>query len=86
MKAIVIYFCFINIIGFLMMGIDKSRARRKAWRISEKALFSCALMGGSIGTIAGMHAFRHKTRHWYFKYGLPAILLVQVALMSFIIK
>ena len=69
-----------------MMGVDKSRARRKAWRISEKALFSCALIGGSIGMIAGMYAFRHKTKHWYFKYGLPAILLVQVMLMSFIIK
>ena len=86
MKVAVIYFCLVNIIGFLMMGVDKSRARRKAWRISEKTLFTCALIGGSIGTIAGMYAFRHKTRHWYFKYGLPLILLVQVVLMSFIIK
>ena len=86
MKLAIIYFCFVNIAGFVMMGIDKSRAKRKAWRISEKALFSCALIGGSIGTIAGMHVFRHKTRHWYFKYGLPAILLVQAVLMSFIIK
>ena len=69
-----------------MMGVDKSRAKRKAWRISEKALFSWALAGGSFGTIAGMYAFRHKTRHWYFKYGLPVILLVQAVLMSFIIK
>ncbi len=69
-----------------MMGIDKSRARRKAWRISEKALFTCALIGGSLGLTAGMYAFRHKTRHRYFKYGLPAIFLVQAVLMSFIIK
>jgi len=86
MKLVVIYFCFVNIMGFLMMGVDKSRAKRKAWRISEKSLFTCALIGGSIGTIAGMYAFRHKTRHWYFKYGLPVILLVQAVLMSFIIK
>lgn len=65
-----------------MMGIDKSRARRKAWRISEKALFTCAFIGGSLGMTAGMYAFRHKTRHWYFRFGLPAILLVQAVLMS----
>lgn len=69
-----------------MMGIDKSRAKRKAWRISEKTLFLCAAVGGSFGMTAGMYAFRHKTRHWYFKYGLPAILLVQAVLISFIIK
>ena len=49
-------------------------------------LFTCALIGGSIGAIAGMYVFRHKTKHWYFKYGMPAILLAQVVLMSFIIK
>ena len=86
MKIVVIYFILVNLIGFLMMGIDKSRAKRKAWRISEKALFTCAFIGGSFGMTAGMYTFRHKTRHWYFKYGLPAVLLVQVVLMSFIIK
>ncbi len=81
-----IYLGFINIVGFIMMGVDKGRARRKEWRISESSLFTCAFLGGSLGMIAGMYTFRHKTRHWYFKYGLPAILLVQVLLMSFIIK
>lgn len=81
-----IYLSIINIVGFIMMGVDKRRAKRKEWRISESSLFTCAFLGGSLGMIAGMYTFRHKTRHWYFKYGLPAILLVQVVLMSFIIK
>ena len=82
----VIYLIIVNIIGFIMMGVDKRRARRKEWRISESSLFTCAFLGGSLGMIVGMHTFRHKTKHWYFKYGLPVIFLVQVVLMSFIIK
>ena len=84
MKVAVIYFCLVNIVGFVMMGVDKSRARRKAWRISEKSLFTCALVGGSIGTIAGMYAFRHKTKHWYFKYGIPAIVFAELFLASYL--
>ena len=63
------YLAIINLIAFAMMGIDKKRARQGAWRISEKALFGSALLGGSIGAILGMWHFRHKTKHWYFKYG-----------------
>ena len=80
------YLLIINMIGFAVMGIDKSRARRGAWRISEATLFGVALMGGSIGCIAGMQHFRHKTRHWYFKYGMPAILLVQIVVFTLLIK
>lgn len=61
-----------------MMGIDKKRAIRGAFRISEASLFMVALIGGSLGSILGMQHFRHKTRHWYFKYGMPAILILQV--------
>ena len=75
---IVIYLLAINIIGFAMMGIDKSRARKRAWRIPEAHLFIVAIVGGSIGSIIGMQIFRHKTRHWYFTIGMPAILVVQV--------
>lgn len=74
------YMIFVNLIGFGMMGIDKHRAIKHAWRISEGSFFVVAFIGGSIGTIAGMHIFRHKTRHWYFVYGMPAILVVQVIL------
>ena len=84
MKVAVIYFCLVNIAGFVMMGVDKSRARRKAWRISEKSLFTCALIGGSIGAIAGMYVFRHKTKHWYFKYGFPLILIAEAALVIWV--
>lgn len=73
------YLIFINIIGFFIMGIDKWKARKNRYRISEKALFLVAVIGGSIGTICGMYVFRHKTQHWYFKYGMPVILILQIA-------
>lgn len=73
-----IYLIIINIIGFAIMGIDKSRARRRQWRIPEAHLFIVSIIGGSIGTLCGMHFFRHKTRHWYFVWGIPAILVIQI--------
>lgn len=81
MEFLIVYVVVMNILGFALMGIDKSRARRKAWRISEKTLFLCSLLGGSIGSWAGMYAFRHKTRHWYFVAGMPLILAVQVIIV-----
>ncbi len=78
---IVIYLIIINIIGAAVMGIDKNRARRRAWRIPEKTLFAVSLLGGSIGTWAGMYLFRHKTKHWYFVVGMPLILILQIAFM-----
>ena len=80
-----IYLALINIIGFALMGIDKKRAIRGAWRISESSLFLTAVLGGSIGCILGMQTFRHKTKHWYFKYGMPAILILQVAATIFLL-
>ena len=74
------YLLLVNLAGFLLMGLDKRRARRGAWRISEKALFLPAVLGGSLGSIVGMRTFRHKTKHWYFRYGLPALLIGQLAL------
>ncbi len=78
---LVIYLVVVNLIGFSMMGIDKSRARRRAWRIPEAHLIIVALIGGSVGAILGMWLFRHKTRHWYFAYGLPVILVLQIAVV-----
>lgn len=72
------YLAMMNLIGFAIMGIDKRRAVKKLWRIPESTLFIIALIGGSIGSIIGMQVFHHKTRHWYFVYGMPAILLLQV--------
>lgn len=80
-----IYFLVMNIIGFLLMEEDKRRAKRHLWRISEKTLFLCTLLGGSIGTWAGMYVFRHKTKHWYFVVGMPLILAVQIVLSALLI-
>lgn len=79
-QYIPIYFAAINLVTFFVYGIDKYRAKRGAWRIPEKTLFLLPILGGSIGAIAGMKFFHHKTKHWYFRYGLPLILLAQVAL------
>ena len=76
------YLLLVNLAGFLLMGLDKRRARRGAWRISEKALFLPAVLRGSLGSIVGMRTFRHKTKHWYFRYGLPALLIGQLALAA----
>lgn len=74
------YLAAINLAAFLTFGTDKRRAKRGQWRVRERALFLLAFLGGSLGAICGMHVFHHKTRHWYFRWGLPAILLAQCAL------
>ena len=85
-KLLLIYLAVMNILGFALMGTDKSRARNGKWRIRERTLFLFSLLGGSIGTLTGMYVFRHKTKHWYFQYGMPAILLIQVVLCVFLVK
>ena len=79
------YLLLVNLAGFLLMGLDKRRARRGAWRISEKALFLPAVLGGSLGSIVGMRTFRHKTKHWYFVVGMPLILVCQTALAIYLV-
>ena len=81
-----VYLIGINLAGFIIMGVDKKRAIRGAWRISEASLFFTAILGGSLGCILGMQHFRHKTKHWYFKYGMPAILMVQVLLFVLLFR
>lgn len=73
-----------SLAGFVLMGVDKYRARRDMWRIPEKTLLTCALLGGTPGVILGMNRFRHKTKHWYFRYGLPALMIVQLALLGWL--
>ena len=68
----------INIAAFALFGADKKKARRGDWRISEKALFLSAVLGGSLGALIGMRLFHHKTKHWYFVIGIPAILVLQI--------
>ena len=86
MKYLIIYLVVINLIGFVIMFEDKKRAIKKQYRISGKNLFFVALIGGSLGTTLGMNRFRHKTKHWYFKWGMPIILIIQVFLAWLIIK
>ncbi len=68
------------------MFLDKRKAKNHKWRISEKNIFLIALLGGSLGCLLGMNIFRHKTKHWYFKFGLPSILLLQIIIIIFILK
>ncbi|MCR5669440.1 MAG: DUF1294 domain-containing protein [Butyrivibrio sp.] len=75
------YLAAVNLIGFALMGIDKRRAKRMAFRIPEATLFSVALVGGSIGTTLGMFLFHHKTKHWYFRFGMPIIIIIQIVLI-----
>ena len=78
--VLALWLIVINLATFAVYGIDKSRAKRGAWRVPEKTLFLLPLLGGSVGALLGMLVFRHKTKHWYFVWGIPLILLAQIAL------
>lgn len=80
MKFLIIYLLIVNAVGFFIMLADKQKARKNLWRIPESTLLTVALIGGSIGSYAGMQIFHHKTRKPKFFIGIPAILLVQLAL------
>ena len=80
LKWLALWVLFWSILDYVLMGIDKWKARRVRWRVPEKTFFLVALLGGTLGAILGMYAFHHKTRHWYFKWGLSAILIAQIAL------
>ena len=75
---LIVYLLLINIAAFALFGADKRKARRGDWRISEKALFLSAVLGGSLGALIGMRLFHHKTKHWYFVIGIPAIFVLQI--------
>ncbi len=81
MKLLIAYLILINLVGLISMFSDKRRAIDHRWRISQRALFLIALAGGSLGSTAGMWLFHHKTRHWYFVVGMPAILAIQLFLL-----
>ena len=79
-----VYLLVMNAVGFAVMGMDKYKAIKGRWRVPEKTLFLLSILGGSVGTWAGMYAFRHKTKHWYFVIGMPAILFIQIALVIYL--
>ena len=77
-QNILIYLIVINIIGFLVMLIDKRKAEKNKWRIPEKSIFIITALGGGIGTIAGMYTFRHNTKKLQFTIGLPFITILEI--------
>ena len=85
LKTLGIYLFIINAIGFILMLVDKIKARKNLWRIPEKVLFLSAILGGSIGSLLGMYFFRHKTKHFSFILGMPLILAIQIVLAVIII-
>ena len=85
MNIILGYLLAVNITSFLLFGIDKYKAKKGQWRISEATLLLMAVIGGSIGAWAGMRLWHHKTKHKKFKYGIPIIIILQVALAVYLI-
>ena len=85
LKYILAYLLIVNAVAFLLMLIDKVKAKKNRWRIKESTLMLWAAIGGSIGALAGMYTFRHKTLHRKFTIGIPAILILQIAAVLFIL-
>ena len=83
-SSLAYYLLAINAVAFIVYGIDKYKAKKAKWRISEATLLLLAVVGGSIGAWMGMKVWHHKTMHKKFKYGIPAILMIQIALMAYL--
>ena len=79
-RLLPLWLMLMSLVLFAVMGADKRRAKKGAWRVPEKTLFLLALLGGAIGGVLGMRVFRHKTKHWYFAWGFPILALLQLAL------
>ena len=84
MEEIICYLFAVNIATFLLYGVDKYKAKKNKWRISEARLLTMAAIGGSIGAWAGMRLWHHKTMHKKFKYGIPVIIMMQIALVTYL--
>lgn len=85
LTAILLYLLVINIIAFIVFGVDKYKAQHNRWRIPEATLLTISALGGSIGAWCGMKLWHHKTMHLKFKYGVPLLFIFQVALTVFIL-
>ncbi len=85
MRYIFLYLLLINAASFVLMLVDKYKARRNLWRISESCLFTFAFLGGTLGSLAGMYLVRHKTRYRKFTVGMPIILILQIIIIIIII-
>ena len=85
LKALTTYLTAVNLATFFLYGVDKHRAKKGKWRIPERTLLLLPLLGGSVGGILGMRLFHHKTKHWYFRFGLPVMLTLQLAAAAYFI-
>ena len=85
-NALLYYLIVINIVTFLVYGIDKWKAKQGSWRISEATLLILAAIGGSIGALLGMKIWHHKTMHKKFKFGLPLIFIIQILIIGYLSK
>ena len=85
LHIVLIYLAIINVVTFFMYGVDKWKAKKSMWRIRETALLGLAVLGGSIGAWIGMKVWHHKTLHKKFRYGVPAIIIVQLAIIGYIL-
>ena len=85
LTAICVMLLVMNLLAFALMGIDKAKAKRGARRITEKTLFLVTALFGGLGGTLGMIFFRHKTKHWYFKLGFPALLVIQIVLLALLL-
>ena len=84
-ETIVYYLIIINIVTFLVYGIDKWKAKKSLWRVRENSLLMLAILGGSIGAWLGMKVWHHKTLHKKFRYGIPAIIIIQLAVIGYLL-
>lgn len=84
MAAVMIYLAAINVYAFAIMGIDKQKAKKGQWRISEKNLLGAAFIGGGLGAFLGMKAFHHKTKHKLFQWLVPIFLLMQIGILVYV--
>ena len=84
LHLILIYLAVINVATFFVYGIDKWKAKKSLWRIREASLLALVVLGGSVGAWLGMHVWHHKTQHKKFKYGVPVIIIIQLAIIGFI--
>lgn len=84
-KILLVYLCVINLVTFLIYGLDKWKAKKNKWRVPERVLLLLAALGGTIGAFLGMCFFRHKTQKWKFKIGVPLIFALQMALFIFVV-
>ena len=85
-RLLLIVLAAVNLFTFILYGVDKLKAKRGAWRISEATLLLIALLGGSLGALLGMELFRHKTKHWKFKILVPVFLALHIALGLYMLK